>query len=419
MARNHLDTYNSPETPWDSNTADPGPRLGTVVGGIATKIAVAERPRDDRSEDSETELRQLRERLALALEAERLAHFASWDWDLRKDVAVWSDEMYALFGRGPSFVPTYETSMDSMHPEDRARVDASVRKAIADGTPYDIEYRIVRPDGTVRFVRGVGQAHYDAAGNPIRMVGACIDITERRELTRRLVESERQASLGQVASFVAHEVNNPLSNISLLTSSLRKLVKDPDALGKLDKIEAQWRVASRIIRELLETSHAKDVNRSPVDLRSVVEDAAEQVASLRRPEVSLDLDPGLAPVLASVDLVRMTQAIANLIKNALQATERGSVRVRLEDRGADVAIRVSDTGPGIPPEVREKLFRTFFSTKPRGEGTGLGLFFTGFVVTAHGGRIDVESEPGRGSTFTVLVPRGEGEGAVGPTPRRA
>jgi PAS domain S-box-containing protein len=350
-------------------------------------------------------LRAARERLSLVLEAERLAHFASWDWDLRKDVAQWSEEMYAIFGRDPSFVPTYETSLQSMHPDDRALVDAAVRRAIADRSPYDLEYRIIRPDGSVRFLHGVGQAHYDAAGTPIRMVGAIVDVTERRALTQRLLESERQASVSQVVSFVAHEVNNPLANISLLTAALKKTVKDPEAMKRLERLDQQWKIASVIVTELLDLTRARQLNTSRVDLRSVVEQAVDQVAALRRPEVALEVDLGAAPVTAVADPLRMTQAIANLVKNALQATERGSVRVRIEDLPMEVSILVSDTGSGIPAEVRQKLFRTFVTTKPRGQGTGLGLYFTSFVLAAHGGRIQVESEPGRGSTFKVTVPR--------------
>lgn len=484
----------------------------------------------DEMRQMEEELRLSRERLALVLEAERIARFASWDWDLKKDVAQWSEEMFTIFGRDPSFVPTYETSLQSMHPEDRDLVDRAVRKAIAERSLYDLEYRIVRPDGSVRFLHAFGQAHYDAAGTPTRMVGAIYDITERRraqedlarserrfralfetsvdpilivdaegaivganpameevtglpgerllrealpsllatedrgragsyirdllagrpvqepfelsivgakdrrilevygrpirdsdsvpsvqlvardvterrEMTRRLMESERQASIGQVASFVAHEVNNPLSNISLLTYALKKIVKEPEAQAKLDKIDLQWKVAARIVSELLDLTRARQLNASPLDLRSVVEAAVDQVAAFRRPEVALHFDPGPAPVLATADRLRMTQAIANLVKNAFQATERGSVRVRIEDRSEEVAILVSDSGPGIAPEVREKLFRSFFTTKPRGQGTGLGLLFVEFVVAAHGGRIEVESETGRGTTFSVHVPR--------------
>jgi signal transduction histidine kinase len=116
---------------------------------------------------------------------------------------------------------------------------------------------------------------------------------------------------------------------------------------------------------------------------------------------------GEEPIRARVDPLRLRQAVANLVKNALQATSRGTVTVRIESTPEDVTIIVRDTGPGMPVPVLERIFEPFFTTKAKGEGTGLGLAFTRSVVEAHGGTISVDSKEGDGTTFTIRVPRDE------------
>ena len=234
------------------------------------------------------------------------------------------------------------------------------------------------------------------------------DVTEQKEMQKKLVQSERLASMGQLSAFVAHEINTPLTSISLLTASIARKVKDEEILAKLEKINAQRRHAAAIIADLLTFSKHREIRAVEADLREIVDRALEQVEGYRPPDVSLDRVIGDGPVRARVDPLQIQEVVVNLVKNGLQATTSGTVSVRLAERPDAILIEVTDTGAGMPPEVRAHLFEPFFTTKAHGEGTGLGLSMCQNIVTAHGGKIEVSTGVGRGSTFTVVLPKEAG-----------
>ena len=251
---------------------------------------------------------------------------------------------------------------------------------------------------------------------PIQIAGEAailttlVDVTNLREAQQRVLDTERLASVGRTAGFVAHELNTPLTNIALLTASMRRLTTDAAALDRLDRIDAQRRVAAKIIEEVLSFTRSTDLRREAVDVGVLLRMAAEQAASYRKPDVALRLDVDDAPVTATLDALKMSQVFVNLIKNAFQATERGTVTVSLKQEAETAVVTIEDTGTGMSDSEREQLFQAFFTTKAHGEGVGLGLTFTKAVVEAHGGRIQVATGPGKGSVFTVRLPLGASDG---------
>jgi len=236
-------------------------------------------------------------------------------------------------------------------------------------------------------------------------LSAVVDITETKDLERRLLENERLAAMGRLTGYVAHEINTPLTNISLLAATAAKRAKDPEIISRLEKINAQRRLIASILQDLAGLTRPPPIQPVETDLRTIVDASLEQMDPYLRDGVELRKEFAGHPVVADVDARRIQQVLVNLTKNALQATSTGVVTVRLEDRGETVAFVVHDTGPGMPPEVIEKLFQPFFTTKPKEQGTGLGLAFAKNVVSAHGGAIEVASEIGKGSTFTVVLPK--------------
>jgi PAS domain S-box-containing protein len=230
------------------------------------------------------------------------------------------------------------------------------------------------------------------------------DVTPEKEYQRKFLEAERRTSASQVATFIAHEINTPLTNIALLSANLARGLKDPKALEKLAKIDSQRRFATNILAELLSLTRSEDVKRIPVDLRGLLESAIEEADPSRRGSVKLVRDLPSTPLVASVDPLRIQQAVVNLLKNAFQATPSGTVTLRLAAEDQHLTIAVEDTGPGMDDEIRSRAFEPFFTTKPREEGLGLGLVFAKHFVEAHNGTIEVVSEPGRGTTFTVTLP---------------
>lgn len=289
--------------------------------------------------------------------------------------------------------------------EERAKARAyfdSVLHGTANEGPLEVFVR--RPDGRARFFEVRGRIVLDAGPDPyVQLIAR--DVTERRETQLALMESQRLASMAQVAAYVAHEVNTPLTNIALVSANIARRLEDPELRQRLEALDEQRRLASQIIEDLLNLTRSQHVTLDDQDLRPIVETSILQAASFRRDGVDVAVDLGSAPVVVPADPLRLQQAVVNLVKNAFQATEKGFVLIRLEPRPDGAAIVVSDTGHGIPPGIRARLFEPFVTTKPHGEGTGLGLSFTKGVVTAHGGRIEVGSEPGKGTTVTLVLPR--------------
>jgi PAS domain S-box-containing protein len=262
-----------------------------------------------------------------------------------------------------------------------------------------IEYRLKVPAGTKEFEARILPLMTDQVVVVVR------DITEKKALERRLVESERLATMGQLAGFIAHELNTPLTSIGLLTSAVSRLVKDEAGREKLEKINVERRRAADIIQQLLNLSKSRQMSAIETDLRSVVQTAADHAKRYRKQGVALEIDVGASPIPVVVDPLQIQEALMHLVKNAFEATSHGSVRIRIEDRGEFHAIVVADTGSGIPEDVLPHLFQPFYTTKASSGGVGLGLLQSKHIATGHGGTIEVTSEPGKGSTFTVFLPR--------------
>ncbi len=349
---------------------------------------------------AEAALRESNEALLALFDASPLAIFAL---DREGKVMSWNPSAERMFGWTAAEVvgrpvPTIPAGKE----EEVRRMRES---ALAGGNLSGFETQRQRKDGSLVDVSVSSAPLQDSRGHIRGFMAVFQELTERKRMERRLVESERLGTIGQLAGFVAHELNTPLTSISLLTSAIARRVKDTEVQGKLEKINVERRRAAEIIRELLSLSKNRQITAAETDLRSVVAAAKDQLGPHRRKGVSLVVDAGDVPLPATVDPVQLQEVVVNLLKNAFDATSKGSVRVRLESRPSGFAIAVTDTGVGISKENRSRLFEPFFTTKARGEGIGLGLLLSKNIVTAHGGTIEVVSEPGKGSTFTVVLPR--------------
>jgi PAS domain S-box-containing protein len=230
---------------------------------------------------------------------------------------------------------------------------------------------------------------------------------ERSRIEKALAENERLASMGQLASYVAHEINTPLTNISLLASNIARREKDPEILHKLEEIGEQRRKATAIITDLVNIPRQPAFRRVPEDLRTVIAAAVEQVAPFRKPDVSLVVDTREHALFANINTIQIRDVFVNLLRNALQATSHGTVTVRLSEIPEYLFISVEDTGTGMAPELLQQLFHPLYGMGAQGETSLLGLAVSRNIVAAHGGKIEATSEAGKGSTFTVILPRYE------------
>jgi two-component system NtrC family sensor kinase len=225
----------------------------------------------------------------------------------------------------------------------------------------------------------------------------------------RVAQSERLASLGMLAAGVAHEVNNPLGGILALTGlTVEDMRQDDPNRENLEEVIRQTERCRDIVKGLLEFSRQSKGNIEPVDFNKVLQDTlslVETQAIFHNIEVVWNLDPELPRVMA--DRSQFQQVFMNILMNAVQAmNERGAITVvtRRSASGNSVEVAISDTGQGIPPGQIDRIFDPFFTTKASGHGTGLGLSIAYGIVTTHRGTISVESEPGKGSTFTIRMP---------------
>jgi signal transduction histidine kinase len=236
------------------------------------------------------------------------------------------------------------------------------------------------------------------------------DLSRMRDLEKRVVQAEKLASLGQLAASVVHEINNPMTAVAtyadaLLSRASTSLTADPNDVTKYRKIVENTDRVLRFTRDLV--SYARPAQDTPeeVDLNATVARAigfCDHV--LHKHGVTLETDLGEVPRFLAVRQ-NLVQVFINLITNACHATPVGG-RILVRTRAADghVQVDISDTGSGIPGEVKARIFEPFFTTKPDGKGTGLGLSIVQGIVENHGGRITVESEPGKGSMFHIVLP---------------
>jgi two-component system NtrC family sensor kinase len=249
----------------------------------------------------------------------------------------------------------------------------------------------------------------DERGEVVSIVRNAKDITAEKRVEHRIQHAEKLASLGQLAGGIAHEINNPLGVILCYADLLKSQLADfPQGFKDVATIEKHAVNCQRIVADLLEFARGQETARQPTDLNATIEEVVRMVEPQFRRQhcpIELDLAPGLP--LAKIDANKMKQVYLNLLMNSRQAINgRGAIRIRtgfLKDDGK-VHITFSDNGPGIPPEIIDRIFDPFFSTKKTGEGTGLGLSVSYGIVKDHGGDIQVESKPGQWTRFTIELP---------------
>jgi two-component system NtrC family sensor kinase len=244
------------------------------------------------------------------------------------------------------------------------------------------------------------------------------DITEWKNVQRQIAQSEKLAAVGQLAAGVMHEINNPLATIGACCEAVSAVARDATAevqagIAEYVKImDAEVQRCKRIVEGLLDVSRPRSGARAPTDVNKVVEDTLfllKHHDRFKRIELQRALTPGLPTVMANSE--QLIQVFMALMLNAMDAMDaRGTLTVTSAvgpERADEVVIAFSDTGVGIPRQDIQKIFEPFYTTKPQGRGTGLGLSICYGIVADHRGRIEVDSQLGRGSTFRVILPTGE------------
>lgn len=355
---------------------------------------------------AEAALHESDQRLRLAMSAARMG---SWEWLISRDTVLWSPEMFDVFGIAPSsYDGTYNGYLAVVHPEDRERVQRTIGECLESSSgEVSFEHRVLGPNGALRWVENRGRVFRDAAGHTLRMAGTSMDATRRHELEEQLLHSQRMEATGRLAAGIAHDFNNLLTVI-MSYAELGRFTLDSmhPSYEAFEQINVAAQRAAALTRQLLIFARKEVTEAKVVDLNHLVENVARLLHRIVGEDVIVSVDLCASPVPVKIDPVQCEQLLMNLAVNARDAMPAGgSLSIRTALEANVVRVRVSDTGVGMPSQIRQRAFEPFFTTKGAGKGTGLGLSTCLAIVRGAGGDIAVESEVGRGTTFCIELPR--------------
>jgi PAS domain S-box-containing protein len=410
--------------------------IGVVtVAMLAASAEVAERARTDRALvalNQELEARvasrtdQLRRTQARLVEAQAVAHIGSWEWDTVANTLWWSEELYRIYGIDQAAMgASYEGFLALVHPDDRAHVEATVRQSLEQREPFNVEHRIVRPDGLVRVLHGQGHVVRDETGRPLRMLGTGQDITDRRRAEEERVQlrseqdKRREAEAAndakdQFLALLSHELRTPVNAVMGWSQLLTKGNLDDRAREKaVTAIYRNALIQTRLVADLLDASRIRagtmrlEIDR--VDLAAVARDAVESVQPMAQAK-EVDVATDVTPLALDGDAERLGQVLRNLLLNAIKfASSGGRVQLRCCVEAEHALITVEDDGPGISEAFLPHLFEQFRQADPsmtrEHQGLGLGLAIVKSIVTLHDGEVHAANRPeGPGAIFTVRLP---------------
>ncbi|HET7891278.1 MAG TPA: PAS domain-containing protein [Candidatus Sulfotelmatobacter sp.] len=354
-------------------------------------------------------------------EAQRLTHTGSWAFNVTTPL-YWSEENFRIWGFDPvQGLPDRGMILQRIHSEDRGRLLEEVQKAVHERRDYDVELRIVLPDGAIRYIHALGHPVFSSTGELVEVVGTNMDVTERKGAEEALRQAQgdlahvnRVTTMGELTASLAHEIKQPIAAaVTNANTCLRWLRRD------CPNLEEAGEAASRMVKDVM---RATDIissismlfkkgasQRELVDVNELIQ---EMIVLLRSEAnrysilIRSELAEGLPKVLA--DRVRLQQVFMNLMVNGIDAmkgtTARGELTIKSEAGNGQLLISVSDTGVGLPPNQTEQIFQAFFTTKDN--GTGMGLPISRSIIESHGGRLWASGAAGAGTTlqFTLPIP---------------
>lgn len=394
--------------------------LAPIAGSGGGSVVASIRDISDRTA-AEEKLRDATSRLE---EAQSIAHIGNWEFDGKTGGLTWSDEVYRIFGvRKEDFEPTEDKFMEFVHPDDRENLRMLKERELTAAREHTNEYRIIRSNHEVRTIREAAITDRNDITGDFRHAGTVQDITDQVRAEEWLRHSERTEALASLASGVAHEINNMLTPITILTShTMNSLPSDGQEHRNLAVVQSSAERAGRIVKGLLTFSRQDGGSeRLPTDINLLLAESIALVNTTKPLNIVLHQNIGTISHPVRLNSTQFHQIMVNLAKNAFDAIgdHPGEVTIGLDEveltespatvdtelrPGGYARIRVSDTGCGMSEDVLTSIFRPFFTTKEVGSGTGLGMPVVHGIVLDHDGGITVTSEPGAGTVFSIYLP---------------
>ncbi len=354
-----------------------------------------------------------------------------WITNPSKKTMLYVSPAYAkVWGRScDSLYAAPSTWFDAIHPEDRTRIGVAVQEKQAMGT-YDEEYRIMWPDGSIRWIRDRASPVRNASGEVLRIVGVAEDITTRKKLEGRIRETQKLEAIGTLAGGIAHDFNNVLAVIiGQAELALMKLDQNPELREHLHATLRAANHATGLVRQMLTFSRRQKITLCPLQLKLIVADSLKLLRATIPATIEFEITFATDVPVVLADATQIHQIVMNLGTNSWHAMKgrHGRLQVRLERCTVDASytavqlrlrpgvyacLTVSDTGEGMDATTLQRIFEPFFTTKPPGEGTGLGLSVVHGIMTSYNGTVTVHSQPGQGTEFQLYFPVHRGEMAV-------
>jgi PAS domain S-box-containing protein len=380
---------------------------------------------------AEEALRLSKAYLLTALES---GGMGTWIWDVRRDRVFRDTSTVKLVGRAADDpAESLDRALLAVHPDDRPRVRAAFEACGRGGPDYRAEFRVPQSDGSMRWFISRGRLERDETGQPWRVTGVLLDITERRRAEEAQIRSQKMEALGTLAGGIAHDFNNLLlairGNTRLALAEAADLPRDHALSLSLAEIERATARAVDLVRRILSFSRQGEPTREVTPLQPILDEALKLLRSTLPAMIRIRsrFEPDVPQV--SVDVTQMHQIMLNLITNAAHAIDKddGLIEVALDSvvvcadtprmesvelrEGRYARIAVSDNGCGMDRATLERIFDPFFTTKPPGQGTGLGLSVVHGIMRSHDGVISVQSQQGKGTRFNLYVPATDGHAA--------
>ena len=402
--------------------------LKPVIDAEARVVQLIPEGRDiTERKQAEDALRLSSERLQLAT---RVANIGIWDWDVVNNELLWDDSMYQLYGiRKGDFGGAYDAWLRTLHPEDKAHTDGEIQAALLGEHEYAPEFRIVRTDGTIRYIKADSRTIRDQAGKPLHMIGTNIDITERKqvevtirtlnqELEQRVAErtAQLESSNKELEAFsysVSHDLRSPLRAIDgfchiLLDDYADKL--DEEGKRLLNVVRDNTNRMGQLIDDILKFSRTGrlELSVAEIDMEKLARKVFEELqSSIDHGELQLEI-AAIPPAKGDLALVR--QVFVNLLSNAIKFTRRKEpavIKVGGAVKGNEAIYFVQDNGAGFDIQYADKLFGVFqrLHSESEFEGTGIGLAIVKRIITRHGGRVWAEGKVNEGATIYFALPR--------------
>jgi PAS domain S-box-containing protein len=370
---------------------------------------------------SEADLRETEQRMELAASAAKLG---MWMWDIPRNEILLTDKGRTLFGFGASEKLDFDRFQSVLHPEDRQSVLQAVENTLHTGAEYEAEYRVVLPDGQLRWISGRGQVEFNGDGQPARVRGASVDITKRKQAEEQaarqrneMAHLSRVSTLGELSGSIAHELSLPLSAILCNAQAAQRIlangqVDHTELREILNEVVSEDKRACEVIRRLRLWLKKGEVQQHSLRINNVVQDVLKLLRSdLIDQKVTVDCE--LARNLPAVigDPVQLQQVLVNLVVNACDAMtdcntaeRRLLIRTGSENGSGAVVVSVTDRGGSIPAEKMKQIFEPFFSTKAKGMGLGLSVCHS--IIAAHRGQLWTTNNADCGATFHFSLPTG-------------